>query len=66
MRNPADRLRSKNARVFLNGVLVPMCVMANEEAGVIKRYATNEQGQIIAPLQMIVEFGSVRIEQPNT
>jgi len=71
IRNPEDaaRLRHATVTVFLNGVRVPECVMADEEAGVIERWDIDERGHVRAfydtgtPMpRLIREHGTVRIE----
>ena len=71
IRNPedAERLRHAKVTISLNGVRVPECVMADEEAGVIERWDINEHGHIKAfhdtgqpTPRLIREYGTVRIE----
>lgn len=70
VRNKEEFQRAKRAKPFLNGVFVPKCVMADEEAGVIERWETDEQGRVIAfqvgdgerSPRLIREYGIVRIE----
>ena len=62
VRKRGDLKYIRRAQPFLNGVKVPKCVMADDEQGVIERYATDEQGLITKPLHTITEYGFVRIE----
>ncbi len=57
-------------RIYLDGIEVHTCVMADEAAGVIERWETDEQGHVIAfrhrngvRPRRIRERGIVRIER---
>jgi hypothetical protein len=67
IRNEQDARQARHAKAYLNGALVPTCVMADEEAGVVEYYETNAQGHIIADdhgaPRVIRETGIVRIER---
>lgn len=65
LRNPKDIIQALQAKAYLNDVLMPACVMADEEAGVMDIYLTNEEHKIIhgadGKPQIIRKFGDVRI-----
>jgi hypothetical protein len=63
--NPADVVRARRARAYLNDVEVRACIMADEEAGMIERWETDADGRVMAfggKPRRIRERGSVRIE----
>jgi hypothetical protein len=66
MRNPKDVVMALHARAYLDDVLMPACVMADEEAGVMDVYSTNAEHKILAGAdgapQIVRKFGNVRIE----
>lgn len=67
IRNPADAVKAKNATVFLDGVRVEKCVMADEENGVVEIYETNEHGRVFLhpgekEPRSFMRYGVVRIE----
>ena len=46
--NPADVVRARRARAYLNDVEVRACIMADEEAGMIERWETDADGRVMA------------------
>lgn len=71
MKLHADEPLARKATSYLNDVKVPRCVFADEEAGYIERWETNDQGRIVAFFneqskkrepRRIREYGTVRIE----
>lgn len=70
IRREEDRLQCRRATVYLDSVKVPKCVMADEEAGVVEFYQTNDAGQIVlGPARrpiIVQQHGAVRIELADT
>ncbi len=63
--NPADVVRARRARAYLNDVEVRACIMPASSSAMIERWETDADGRVMAfggKPRRIRERGSVRIE----